>query len=76
MLDEPAADSSTEEVTLVIASAAGQYCGLEVTAVGERLDIMLKPLEGLLVGTPGIAGTTLTGEGRVMLVLDMTQLLQ
>jgi two-component system, chemotaxis family, sensor kinase CheA len=61
---------------IVITTFAGQRCGLEVDQVGEHLDIILKPLEGLLAGTPGISGTTLLGDGRVLLVLDVAEMLQ
>jgi two-component system chemotaxis sensor kinase CheA len=40
------------------------------------MEVMLAPLEGLLSATPGIAGTTLLGDGRVLLVLDIGELLQ
>ncbi len=76
MLGGSATRPDASEVTVVIASFAGQLCGLQVDAVGERMEIILKPLEGLLAGTPGIAGTTLTGDGRVLLVLDLAELLQ
>jgi two-component system chemotaxis sensor kinase CheA len=36
---------------------------------------MLKPLEGLLASIPGITGTTIMGDGRVLLVLDMGEIL-
>ena len=36
---------------------------------------MLTPPAGLLAGTPGIAGTTLLGDGSVLLVLDLLELL-
>ena len=48
---------------------------LEVDRLGERLDIMLKPIDGLLAGMPGIAGTTVLGDGQVLLVLDVPYLL-
>jgi len=64
------------EATLVIAVANGEWGGFRVDRVVERLDLILKPLEGLLVGTPGIIGTTLLGDGRVLLVLDIGELLQ
>ncbi len=64
------------DATLVVVSLAGQSCALEVDAVGERLEVMLKPLEGLLAGAPAIAGSTLLGDGRVLLVLDVAQLLR
>jgi two-component system chemotaxis sensor kinase CheA len=64
------------DATLVIASVSGQYCGLRVDRLGDRMQVMLKPLDGLLADTPGVSGTTLLGDGRVLLVLDIGELLQ
>ncbi|THD81718.1 MAG: chemotaxis protein CheA [Phenylobacterium sp.] len=64
------------EANVVIATAAGQVGGLEVDRLGERMDVMLKPMEGLLAGTPCVAGATLLGDGRVLVVLDLQALLQ
>lgn len=55
---------------VVLIETEGQEAGLEVDTLGERLEVVLRPLEGLLAGTPGYLGTTLLGSGRVMLVLD------
>jgi two-component system chemotaxis sensor kinase CheA len=71
---EPLADD--EGVTLVVATANGESGAFRVDRIVERLDLMLKPLEGLLAGTPGIMGTTLLGDGRVLLVLDIAEMLQ
>jgi two-component system chemotaxis sensor kinase CheA len=68
--------SDQDEVAVVIASVAGQWVGICVDQPGERMEVMLKPLDGLLSGTPGIAGTTVLGDGRVLLVLDMAEMLQ
>jgi len=76
MLGDAGAARDTEEATIVIAGVAGQYCGLDVDALGERLEVMLTPLEGLLGGTPGVTGTTVLGDGRILLVLDVAELLQ
>lgn len=64
------------EVALVIAFAGGRVGGLEVDRFGDRLDVMLKPMEGILAGTPGVAGATLLGDGQVLIVLDLAELLQ
>ncbi|MFZ0501828.1 MAG: chemotaxis protein CheA [Steroidobacteraceae bacterium] len=64
------------EATLVVAIANGEYGAFRVDRIVERLDLILKPLEGLLAGTPGIMGTTLLGDGRVLLVLDIAEMLQ
>ena len=67
---------SETDATIVIAAVAGQFGGLQVDRIGERLEVILKPLDGLLAGMPGITGTTLLGDGRVLLVLDFGELLQ
>ena len=37
---------------------------------------MLKPMDGLLKNMRGVAGTTLLGDGRVLIVLDVQELFQ
>jgi two-component system chemotaxis sensor kinase CheA len=56
--------------------AAEQTGALEVDLLGARIDVMLKPMEGLLAGAKGFAGTALLGDGRVLIVLDLEELLQ
>ncbi|MET0281985.1 MAG: chemotaxis protein CheA [Steroidobacteraceae bacterium] len=60
-----------EDATLVIATFAGQLSAIQVDRIGERMQVILKPLDGLLAGMPGLSGTTLAGDGRVLLVLDI-----
>lgn len=61
-------------MNVLIVSVGGQLGGLEVDRLGERIDVMLKAPEGLLAGVPGIDGTTLLGDGRVLLVLDLHEI--
>jgi two-component system chemotaxis sensor kinase CheA len=65
---------SGAEANVLIVSIAGQLGGLEVDRLGDRLDVMLKAPEGLLAGVPGIDGTTLLGDGRVLIVLDLVEI--
>ena len=60
---------------MALASISGEMLGLRVDRLGERMEIILKPLEGLLDGMRGITGTTLLGDGRVLLVLDLKEML-
>jgi two-component system, chemotaxis family, sensor kinase CheA len=60
---------------VVITSGAGEVVALEVDHFGDHVEVMLRPVEGLLTGFPGIAGTTLLGDGRVLIVLDVPELL-
>jgi two-component system chemotaxis sensor kinase CheA len=71
-----AGPSDADEVVVVVIAMGGDLAGLAVERLGERIDAMLKPMDGLLAGTAGIAGTTLLGDGRVLIVLDVQQLLR
>ena len=64
------------DAVVVLFEIDGERGAVEVDGVGERMEVMLKPLEGLLAGLPGIAGSTLLGDGSVLLVLDLGGLLQ
>jgi two-component system chemotaxis sensor kinase CheA len=75
MLGVAQTQQHSADATIVVIQLAGQLTGLEVDRIGERMDVMLKPMEGLLSGTMGVAGTTLLGDGRVLIVLDLQQLL-
>ena len=65
--------SAQHPAKVVVVSASGQIGGLEVDRLGERMEVMLKPMEGLL-GNEGVAGTTLLGDGRVLVVLDVQEM--
>jgi two-component system chemotaxis sensor kinase CheA len=80
LLDLPRATAADGNASILVASAGGQagveqLCALEVEAFGERMDVMLRPMDGLLAGTSGFAGTTLVGDGGVLIVLDLQELL-
>jgi two-component system, chemotaxis family, sensor kinase CheA len=67
---------SASDATVVVTSSGGLLAGLEVDQLGGRMDVMLKPPEGLLSGIPEIAGTTVLGDGSVLLVLDVKEVLR
>jgi two-component system, chemotaxis family, sensor kinase CheA len=60
-----------DDVNVLIVRTGAQLGGLEVDRLGDRMEVMLKAPEGLLAGVPGIDGTTLMGDGRVLIVLDL-----
>jgi two-component system chemotaxis sensor kinase CheA len=66
--------SGQSSARIVVVLAAGQIGGLEVDRLGERMDVMLTPMNGLLGGMRGVAGTTLLGDGRVLIVLDAEEI--
>ena len=69
------AKDATAARLLVVMEAAGRIAALEIDAIRDRLDVVLKPMQGLLAGARGYAGTTLLGDGQVLLVLDIKELL-
>lgn len=73
--DAALADSESQASILVVREGAN-LGGLEVTSLGERLDVMLTAPEGLLANIPCIDGTTLLGDGEVLIVLDLKELLE
>ncbi|MFC3652639.1 chemotaxis protein CheA [Dyella humi] len=52
------------------------HLGCMVHEVIGREDVMVKPLGPLFEGVPGVAGATVTGDGRLALVLDLAALSQ
>jgi two-component system chemotaxis sensor kinase CheA len=67
--------SVADEIQVVVAVIEKTMCGIEVDRVGEKMDILMRPVEGMLAGLQGIAGVTILGDGRVMLVLDLEAML-
>ena len=63
------------EARIVVVTVGGQLGSLEVDRFGGRLDVMLRPMDGLLDGMPAVAGTSLLGDGGVLIVLDLQDLL-
>ena len=67
------ASSGMDGKVLIVAETSGKIAALEVDAIRERLDVVLKPMQGVLVDAKGYSGTTLLGDGRVLLVLDLKE---
>jgi two-component system chemotaxis sensor kinase CheA len=69
-------DQRDDSGPIVIAQLDGELGAVQVDRIGERMNVILKPLEGLLSGVPGLAGSTLLGDGSVLLVLDLGELVR
>jgi two-component system chemotaxis sensor kinase CheA len=66
-------DSGASPVKLLVTRASGDPVALRVDGFHERLDAMVRPPSGLLASMPLIGGTTTTGDGTVLLVLNMAE---
>jgi two-component system chemotaxis sensor kinase CheA len=74
MLDLPdEAEPAADEAILVV-RLNGERLGVVVGAFREGMEVIIKPMEGILAGVRGFAGTTLLGDGRVLLILDLREL--
>jgi two-component system chemotaxis sensor kinase CheA len=71
---QPALNSDGEFAVLVVRLASGPV-GLLVDHFHGASDIILKPLEGVLAGLTGFAGTALMGDGSVLMVLNPKELI-
>jgi len=64
-----------EELAVLVARIGGEHVGIVVDDFDETLEIILKPLEGVLSGLAGYAGTALLGNGTVLMVLNVKELI-
>ena len=71
----PAKSREGQAHLLVVVEVAGRVAALEVDAIRDRLDAVLKPMQGVLSNARGYSGTTVTSDGRVLLVLDLKEIL-
>ncbi len=63
------------ELAVLVVRIGNQNVGLLVDHFHGASDIILKPLEGVLAGLVGFAGTALMGDGGVLMVLNPKELL-
>jgi len=61
---------------VVVVTIGKQHIGLLVDKLIGREEVVIKPLGALLQGTRGLAGATITGDGKIALILDLPNLVQ
>lgn len=61
---------------VVILSVGTQRIGFVVDQLVGQEEVVIKPLGKMLQGTPGMAGATITGDGRIALILDVPSMLK
>jgi two-component system chemotaxis sensor kinase CheA len=47
---------------------------LQCDQVNSQEEVVVKPLEGILSGTPGLSGTAVLGDGNIVHILDVVTL--
>ncbi|PRO69942.1 chemotaxis protein CheA [Alteromonas gracilis] len=61
---------------VVVVQIGTQQVGFVVDALIGQEEVVIKPLDALLQGTPGMAGATITSDGGIALILDIPSLLK
>ncbi|MGO3442842.1 MAG: chemotaxis protein CheW [Pseudoalteromonas distincta] len=61
---------------VVIVQIGTQQIGFVVDSLIGQEEVVIKPLDALLQGTPGMAGATITSDGGIALILDVPNMLK
>ncbi|MCQ4314822.1 chemotaxis protein CheA [Stutzerimonas zhaodongensis] len=61
---------------VVILNVGNQSIGFVVDQLVGQEEVVIKPLGKMLQGTPGMSGATITGDGRIALILDVPSMLK
>lgn len=67
--------SADDTAHVVVVSVGTQRVGFVVDQLIGQEEVVIKPLGRMLHGTPGMAGATITGDGRIALILDIPSML-
>ena len=59
---------------VLIVPVGGDLVGVAVDRFAERMDVLMRPMTGILAGMQGVVGTTLLGDGSVLMILDIPEL--
>lgn len=70
------AHEEQREGHVVILSVGTQRIGFVVDQLVGQEEVVIKPLGKMLQGTPGMSGATITGDGRIALILDVPSMLK
>ncbi|MBA6291776.1 chemotaxis protein CheA [Colwellia sp. MB3u-70] len=69
-------EKSRELGHVVIVQLGNQKVGFVVDSLIGQEEVVIKPLDRLLNGTPGMAGATITSDGGIALIIDVPNMLK
>lgn len=76
LIDGQAHADLPEQGHVVIVTVGTQRVGFVVDQLVGQEEVVIKPLGSILHGTPGLSGATITGDGRIALIIDIPNLLK
>lgn len=74
--NDPTVHDDIKEGHVVVVTVGTQSVGFVVDQLIGQEEVVIKPLGEMLQGTDGMAGATITGDGRIALILDIPSLLK
>ncbi|OMH30053.1 chemotaxis protein CheA [Motiliproteus sp. MSK22-1] len=76
LVEDCAYEELPENGHVVIVTIGTKRVGFIVDQLVGQEEVVIKPLGKMLLGTPGMAGATITGDGRIALILDIPNMLK
>ncbi len=76
ILNVPRSDELLKSFYTVVVGVANHKFGIVVDKLIGQKEIVIKPLGAYLKNIPGIAGSTILGDGRVIMIIDAGELLR
>lgn len=73
--DCPQRPNADDELATLVIRTQGEQVGIVVDDFRQAVDIVLKPMGGILQGLAGYAGSALLGDGSVLMVLNPEELM-
>jgi two-component system chemotaxis sensor kinase CheA len=67
-------ERTSDECYVVVVSIGAQRFGIVVDRLRAQEEVVIKSLGDFLADIQGVAGATITGDGKVVLILDMAEL--
>ena len=74
-LSAPQIANDQDELAVLVVRLGDESVGLLVDNFHETVDIILKPLTGVLAGLTAYSGSALMGDGTVLMVLNVKELI-
>ena len=72
----PPMRNESDSSHVVIVAIGTQRVGFVVDELLGQEEVVIKPLGEMLLGTPGMSGATITGDGKIALIIDVPGLLK
>ncbi|HEY8381020.1 MAG TPA: chemotaxis protein CheA [Microvirga sp.] len=75
LLGLPAFAEPSQRLKMVVMEAGDELVGVVVDGFAQRMDVLMRPKTGILAHMHGMMGTTLLGDGSVLVILDVPELI-